>query len=115
MRTILKTISLIIMCFAVIAPAASQVSGGVVTGTVTDASGANVPNVRIELENIDTGQRTGPQAGQRNLDQPSSNTWDGNVKHQVGLDNSAVQDFLYLCKAARSGPLTPPPGRASVA
>jgi hypothetical protein len=57
MRTILKTISLIIICFVVLAPARAQVSGGVVTGRVTDVSGANVPNVRMELENIETGQR----------------------------------------------------------
>jgi protocatechuate 3,4-dioxygenase beta subunit len=32
-------------------------AGGTVTGRVTDASGANLPNTRIELENLDTGQR----------------------------------------------------------
>jgi len=38
-------------------PAFSQSATGTVTGKVTDASGANMPNVRVELENIDTNQR----------------------------------------------------------
>lgn len=48
---------LILLCFLLALPGAAQTSGGVVTGRVTDATGANVPNARIELENIETGQR----------------------------------------------------------
>ena len=44
------------MCFALAQPALSQ-TGGVVTGRVTDATGANLPDSRVELESLDTGNR----------------------------------------------------------
>jgi hypothetical protein len=37
--------------------ASAQVSSGTISGRVTDATGASLANARIELENIDTGQR----------------------------------------------------------
>lgn len=58
MRSIPKILTTTFLAFCFLsAPAFAQVSGGVVTGRVTDATGANLPNVTIELENIDTGQR----------------------------------------------------------
>lgn len=38
-------------------PTFAQTATGTVTGKVTDAAGANLPNIRVELENIDTNQR----------------------------------------------------------
>jgi hypothetical protein len=55
MRKIL-ILTIFLTCLAA-APSSAQMAGGTVTGRVTDASGANLPNTRIELENLQTGQR----------------------------------------------------------
>jgi hypothetical protein len=57
MRTTTKLLTTILTICLFNSPSQAQVSGGIVTGRVTDASGANIPNATIELENIDTGQR----------------------------------------------------------
>jgi len=46
-----------LLSLTLVSPAWSQTGAGTVSGKITDASGANVPNVRVELENTDTGQR----------------------------------------------------------
>jgi hypothetical protein len=65
MSKTVKTYLTTFVCILVLcATGLAQVSGGSLTGRVTDSSGAAVPGVRVELENTATGQRvtttTGP-------------------------------------------------------
>jgi hypothetical protein len=51
----LPFVSVLIFAFVVCLSAHSQVTGGTFTGTVTDSSGAVIPNAQISILNLATG------------------------------------------------------------
>ena len=53
----MRIITSIVLCLLLMVPAAgsSQTANGTITGTVSDASGAVIPGVSIEVKNTDTG------------------------------------------------------------
>jgi hypothetical protein len=88
MRNTLSKNLIAFICFMLCCLLAfAQGSGGSLSGRVTDASGAAVPEVRVELENIATGQRitaiTGPDGTYTFVNVPVGNyrvitTWKNN-------------------------------------
>ena len=56
MRTRLVHAMLVALVFPVIASAQTQITTGVIQGTVADTTGASIPGVTIEARNIDTNQ-----------------------------------------------------------
>jgi hypothetical protein len=57
MKTLTPLLACALLLGAGISPLGAQESSATVTGTVTNSSGAPVPNARVELENVATGQR----------------------------------------------------------
>jgi len=58
MKRHLSLIALLALVFACALPAASQVITGTILGTVTDASGAVIPNVQVAIRNVGTNIET---------------------------------------------------------
>ena len=58
-----RLIQLIISLIAVACIAVAQIGRGTLTGTITDPTGAGVPNAAITLTNLDTGVKTTGQSG----------------------------------------------------
>jgi hypothetical protein len=52
----------LVLFFVIVAPLSAQVGGSVLSGTVTDPSGKAVPNAKISLKNVATGQAADAQA-----------------------------------------------------
>jgi Carboxypeptidase regulatory-like domain/TonB-dependent Receptor Plug Domain/TonB dependent receptor-like, beta-barrel len=51
----LETLAAVVVCLLAVSPAYPQVTGGTVSGTVTDISGAVIPNAKISVKNLATG------------------------------------------------------------
>jgi len=58
MKQPLRLFALLALAFACALPADSQVITGTILGTVTDSSGAIIPNVRVAVKNVDTNIET---------------------------------------------------------
>ena len=53
--TAVSLLAIIILAFYVASPAHAQVSGATLSGTISDSSGAVVPNAKISIRNVETG------------------------------------------------------------
>ncbi len=62
-RTILQIAILAMICFALRMPVWAQFDTGTIVGSVTDPSGAVVPNASVTITNVDTGIETVLQTG----------------------------------------------------
>lgn len=54
-RVGLTSFAVLILCLLICAPAHAQVAGGTLSGTVSDASGAVIPNAQVAITNTATG------------------------------------------------------------
>src|SRR5690242_9471347 len=64
-RGIACSFAAILLLAALVGPAAAQTLYGSLTGNVTDASGAAVPNAKVEALNVGTGILKGAQTDER--------------------------------------------------
>ncbi|HVS88763.1 MAG TPA: TonB-dependent receptor [Candidatus Acidoferrum sp.] len=97
----LMTAFLLTLGFLVAIPIYSQVVGGTLSGTITDASGAAIPNATVSIKNVATGVTTNAASNAQGL-YNAPNLLPGTYEARVtaaGFDTKAVSNIILTVGA----------------
>jgi len=83
-------VGILVFLLLLVESARAQVSGAALTGTITDSSGAGVPNARISVRSLDTSQLTTTQSNPAGL-YSLSNLTPGEYEVSISADGFATQ------------------------